>query len=69
METILTLAKALEKTSKKDILRLDIQYNIITEEYSGTLTLGDGISGMNHEFLIYEDGSIINHGIKKGELK
>lgn len=69
METILTLARALEKTSKKEILRLDIQYNVITEEYSGTLTLGDEISGLNHEFLICEDGSIINHGIRKGELK
>ena len=69
METIIALARALEKLSRDEILRLDIQYNIINEEYTGLLTLGDGVSGLYHEFLIHEDGLIINHGIKKGELK
>ena len=69
MDTIFTLAKALTKCSHDELLRLDIQYNIINEEYTGLLTLGDGCSGIYHEFLIHEDGSIINHGIKKGELQ
>ena len=60
MKTILTLAEALEKCTKTMvILRLDIQYNQLTETYTGRLTLGDTIeSDYKLIYDISENGTI-----------
>ena len=56
METITILAHALAKASGLTITRLDIQYNCISERYSGNLWLGSDV--VEKSFVIFEDGTI-----------
>ena len=57
MDTIITLAKALAAVGHTDILRLDIQYNYMTESYKGRVTL-DISATVCGVFDIYDDGTI-----------
>ena len=59
METILTMARALEKASKHDIIRLDMQYNTNDDGFCGRVTLGD-MNTLETYFVydIHDDGTI-----------
>ena len=64
METILIMAKALEKASTNcRIDTLDIQYNTISDEYTGYVTLtwvdhGDWNRDIQSKYMIKTDGTI-----------
>ena len=60
MNTIFTLAEALCKVSIMSIIRMDIQYNTVTELYSGRVWLGDPEADLDTQFIydICEDGEI-----------
>lgn len=51
MDTITILAQALAKASGLTITRLDIQYNCISERYSGNLWLGSDV--VEKSFVIF----------------
>ena len=55
MNTIFIMAKALAEAAKTEITRLDIQYNWITESYSGVVWFRD----LKVQYKVCEDGSII----------
>ena len=54
MNTIMILAKALAEAARKEIARLDIQYNTKSEEYTGRIWLLDS----DAIFDIHEDGTV-----------
>lgn len=59
METILILARALEKASHLEIICLSINYSVADDEYVGSLFLGStGPSGVSREFTLYESGEV-----------
>ena len=59
METILIMAQALAKAASLDILRLDIQFNKIDDEFSALCVLG-GTSNdyVEIDYIIKEDRGI-----------
>lgn len=59
MNTIMIMAEALAKASKLDIIRLDMNYNNISDLYRGRVTLGnqDTIE-TRFVFDICEDGTV-----------
>lgn len=54
MKTILIMAQALAEASRLDILRLDIQFNSLKDEYTGYLHLS-----CDKHFKIKENGEVI----------
>lgn len=65
METILIMAKALEKASKNMCIDvLDIQYSTKTEEYTGYLTLtwvcnGEWDRKIQRQYVIKSNGTVL----------
>lgn len=55
MNTIFILAKALAEAAATEIARLDIQYNYITETYTGMVVFRD----LKVQYKVCEDGNII----------
>jgi len=64
METILIMAKALEKASKNmSIDTLDMQYNTISDDYTGYVTLtwvdhGEWNRDIQSKYVIKTDGTV-----------
>lgn len=59
MDTFLIMARALAKAASLDILRLDIQFNKIDEEFSALCVLGDTSNDyVEINYIISEDGTI-----------
>lgn len=64
METILIMARALEKASKNmSIDTLDIQYNTISDDYTGYVTLtwvdhGEWNRDIQSKYVIRMDGTV-----------
>ena len=58
METILIMARGLEKASGKDIVRLDIQYNDVADEYAGYVYF-DGDLGGGASYKINDAGEVL----------
>ena len=58
METILIMARALEKAGKLDIMRLDINYNDEEEIYTARVWFKDKESGPSPVFDITEHGEV-----------
>lgn len=63
METIMILVNALAKAAHAEVSRLDIQYNTISELYSGRVWLDNTLKLV---FDVCEDGTITK--VKKTEV-
>jgi len=63
METILIMAQALAKAASLDILRLDIQFNKIDDEFSALCVLGATSNDyVEIDYIIKEDGTVTKRG-------
>ena len=58
MQTIINLAKALEKSTELELIRLDIQFNKVEEMFTGYATFEASSVNYQTQFEICEDGTI-----------